>query len=168
MTVIGKNVARLEVVLQAEEGLYLRLKSLLRREESELIGLDADVLESTVEAKRSIAEEARLLEESRRVLTAELGDSLGLAGEDLKLSILMSHLGEGAGQLPMIHARLKALIGTTQALLEANESFANRSLKRVHETLRMLGQAAPEEVGYGPSSHRSSSVGRGRLVRQAI
>ncbi len=168
MSLIGTNVARLEVVLQAEENLYLRLKSLLRREESELIGLDAEVIESTVEAKRAIAEEARLLEESRRVLTDELGTSLGLAGDDLKLGVLLTHLGEEAAQLPTLHARLKALIGTTQALLEANESFANRSLTRVQETLRMLGRAAPEEVGYGPAANRSSSMGRGRLVRQAI
>jgi len=168
MSLIGKNVARLEVVLKAEEDLYLRLKSLLRREESELIGLDAEVIESTVEAKRAIAEEARLLEESRRVLTAELGASLGLAGDELKLGTLIEHLGEEASELPTLHARLKALIGTTQALLEANESFANRSLTRVQDTLRMLGQAAPEEVGYGPVSKRSSSTGRGRLVRQAI
>ena len=168
MTVIGQKVARLEAVLRAEEDLYLRLKSLLRREESELIGLDARVIETTVDEKGAIAEEARLLEESRAVLTEELGTSLGLAGDDLKLGVLMAHLGEEASQLPVLHARLKALIVGTQALLDSNESFANRSLRRVQDTLRMLGQAAPEEVGYGPNGNRSSSTGRGRLVRQAI
>ena len=168
MTTISEFVARLEVVLQAEENLYLRLKSLLRREESELIGLDSRVLEATVEEKRAIAEEARLLEESRKVLTIELGASLGLDGADLKLGVLMAHLGDEAGRLPTFHARLKALISSTQALLESNESFANRSLNRVQETLRMLGQAAPEEVGYGRGGNRSSSMGRGRLLRQAI
>ncbi len=168
MTSIQKHVAGLQVVLQAEEDLYLRLRSLLRREESELIGLDPRVLEDTIEEKRAFAEEARLLEESRVVLTAELGAALGLAEDDRKLGHMMMQLGEDAAQLPMLHGRLKALIASTQALLESNESFANRSLSRVQETLRMLGQAVPEEVGYGPGANRSKSMGRGRLVRQAI
>lgn len=168
MTSIQENVARLQVVLQAEENLYLRLRSLLRREESELIGLDPSVLEETVEEKRAFAEEARLLEDSRVVLTAELGTAMGLGKDEFKLSTLISHLGEDAAQLPMLHARLKALIGSTKSLLDSNESFANRSLMRVQNTLRMLGEAVPEEIGYGPGAKRSTSMGRGRLVRQAI
>ncbi len=168
MMSIQESVARLEAVLRAEEDLYVRMRTLLVREESELIDLDPSALEQTLEQKRAFAEEARLLEESRILVTAELGAKLGLGDGPFKLSGLISHLGEEAGDLPSLHARLTALIGSTQALLEWNESFANRSLTRVQETLRLLGQAVPEDVGYGPIQKRSRGTGRGRLVRQAI
>ena len=168
MTTVQKNVAGLQAVLQAEEDLYLRLRSLLRREESELIGLDPSVLEETVEEKRAFAEEAKLLAESRVVLTSDLAGALGLERQGQRLGDMLAPLGDEAAQLPAIYSRLKALVGSTQALLDSNESFSNRSLSRVQETLRMLGRAVPEEVGYGPSAHRASSAGRGRLVRQSI
>ena len=168
MTSTRESVSRLQAVLLAEEDLYLRMKALLGREEAELIDLDPTALEETLEQKRAFAEEARLLEESRVLLTTDLAADLGLAGGEFKLSELISRLGDEAGELPSLHARLSALIGSTQALLEANESFANRSLVRVQQTLQLLGQAIPEEVGYGPGLSRSRGAGRGRLVRQAI
>ncbi|HEB88679.1 MAG TPA: flagellar protein FlgN [Deltaproteobacteria bacterium] len=168
MTSIQACVGRLQTVLQAEEDLYLRMASLLRREESELIELDPCALEQTLEEKRAFAEEARLLEESRILVTAELGSELGLGEGPFKLSELIRQLGEEAGDLPSLHGRLTGLIGSTQALLQSNESFANRSLTRVRDTLRLLGQAVPEDVGYGPIKARSRGAGRGRLVRQAI
>ena len=168
MSALGQDVARLQVVLQSEEDLYLRMRSLLRREEAELVTLDPQAVEATVEAKRALAEEGRLLEESRLVLTAELAGSLGLGSRPVKLSTLIDALGEEAGELPELHGRLSALISSNRALLEANESFANRTLTRVQDTLRLLGRSVPEESGYGPAARQSAPTGRGRLVRQAI
>lgn len=168
MSDVEANVARLEVVLRSEEDLYLRMRSLLRREESELIELDAGAIEATVEEKRALAEEGRLLEESRWVIASALSQSLGLGDRPGRLSKLIEALGDDAGELPELHSRLVALIGSNQSLLDANESFANRSLARVRETLRLLGRSVPEEVGYGPRSARNRVAGRGRLVRQAI
>lgn len=168
MSEVEAHVARLQVVLRSEEDLYLRLRSLLRREESELIELDAGAIEATVEEKRALAEEGRLLEESRGVIASDLAHCLGLGAGTRRLSELIEALDDEAGELPELHSRLVALIGSNQALLDANGSFANRSLARVRETLRLLGRSVPEEVGYGPRSGRNRMTGRGRLVRQAI
>jgi len=168
MSDVEADVARLQLVLRSEEDLYLRMRSLLRREEAELIELDPGAIEATVEEKRALAEEGRLLEESRWVIASALSPSLGLGERPGRLSELIEALGEEAGELPDLHSRLVALIASNQSLLEANESFANRSLVRVRETLRLLGRSVPEEVGYGPRSGRNPMTGRGRLVRQAI
>jgi hypothetical protein len=93
---------------------------------------------------------------------------LGLAEDRPRLSTLVAELGADAGGLGDRHARLSALLSTTRTLLNANERFANRSLARVRETLRLLGHAVPEQVGYGPTAARSGRMGRGRLVRAAI
>lgn len=168
MTLIEQNVSRLEAVLLAEEELYVRLRSVLQREETELIGLEVRVLEETVEEKRSLAEEAQLLEESRVIVARALADALGLPSDTVKLSLIVEAAGESGTRLVSLYHRLKALITSTESLLVSNERFAHRSLSRVQETLRMLGQTVPTESGYGPGSRRESVTGSGRLVRQAI
>lgn len=161
-------VRRLEIVLESEEDLYRRFKALLRREESELIALDPAVLAETVAEKHALSEEGRLHEESRIHVMETLAGLLGFDGPRPKLSELIESLGAEAGELASLHARLSALVGATRSLLASNERFANRSLSRVQETLRLLGQAVPEEKGYGPGGQRSPTTGRGRLVRAAI
>lgn len=168
MREISNDVIRLETLLRAEEDLYLRLRAVLRREESELIELDPIVVGETVEEKRALAEEGRLLEESRSLVACELGAALGLEDRPPRLSTIIAALGEDARDLAKLHGRLTALVQTTRSLIEANEQFANRSLARVQETLRLLGRSVPEEVGYGRGTAASNSAGRGRLVRQAI
>lgn len=169
MKSVEQQVTGLEVVLQTEENLYLRLRDVLRREELQLVELDPAQIADTVDQKRSLAEEGRLLEDSRRALTSTLARSLGLGDQPVKLSALIELLDDEAGRLPELHGRLSALIQSTRGLLEANGSFSERSLRRVQETLRMLGRAVPEKVGYGPGSERgAAAMGRGRLVRAAI
>ena len=168
MTTLAERVGRLQVVLQAEEDLYVRMRSLLRREEEELIRLDPSDLDRTVAEKHALAEEGRLLEESRIVLTRELCEAMGLSSEPIKLSALIETLGPDAMDLPEIHGRLTALVASSHSLLEANELFASRSFDRVRETLKMLGRSGPEVTSYGPGSGRGSSATRGRLVRAAI
>jgi flagellar biosynthesis/type III secretory pathway chaperone len=165
---VEEQIAGLEVVLAAEENVYLRLRDVLRREEAELITLDPVQIEDIVERKRGLAEEARLLEDSRRVLTKALAGSLGLGDQPVKLGSLITALDAEARRLPELHARLSALITSTRSLLESNGSFADRSLRHIQETLRMLGRAVPEKIGYGPNSVGNGSMGRGRLVRATI
>ncbi|MBY0399081.1 flagellar protein FlgN [Myxococcota bacterium] len=165
---VDEQVAGLEVVLRAEENVYLRLREVLRREEGDLIALDPGAIAEIVERKRGLAEEARLLEDSRRALTTALVRALGLGEQPIKLGALIDALDGEAGGLPELHARLRALVQSTRALLESNGSFADRSLRHIQDTLRMLGRAVPEKVGYGPAKLGAGSMGRGRLVRAAI
>ena len=168
MSVIADLVERLQRVLEAEEDVYRRLKSVLRREERELIELDPIVLERTTAEKAALAAEAKLHEDARVELAAALGATLGLPGSTVRLSEIVSELGAEGGELPGLHARLTAIVGTTRSLLIANERFANRSLSHVKDTLRLLGQAVPDVSTYGPGMARTPSNGRGRLVRAAI
>lgn len=161
-------VGRLEIVLAAEEEAYRRFKQVLRREEQELVALDPIDLERTTAEKQALAAEARLHGESRVELTQPLAARLGVAEKVGRLGELLPLLGERAGALPDHHARLTALIEATRGLLAANERFANRSLGRIQDTLRLLGQAVPEPSGYGPGKDAARGNGRGRLIRAAI
>ncbi len=168
MSVITELVTRLEVVLEAEEGTYRRFKQVLRREEEELVALNAHDLERTTAEKEALGAEARLHGESRVELTRSLAGVLGEPPSGARLSELTPLLGDEARSLAERHARLRALVDSTRELLAANEQFANRSLGRVQDTLRMLGQAIPEVEGYGPGRPGEPAAGRGRLIRAAI
>lgn len=165
---IRELVGRLEVVLEAEEDTYRRFKQVLRREEEELITLDPQDLERTTAEKEALGAEARLHGESRVELTRALAQVIGEAPVGARLSELLPRVGEAANALVDRQARLRALMESTRALLAANEDFANRTLGRVQDTLRMLGQAIPEVEGYGPGRSSEASAGRGRLIRAAI
>lgn len=167
MTPLADLVGRLQVVLGAEEDAYLRLKSVLRREEEELVALEPAALEITTGEKRALASEARLHEQARVEITRGLASLLGFEGVP-RLSELIAALAEDANDLPERHARLSALIQSTRDLLASNERFADRSLSRVQRTLKLLGQAVPESSTYGPGSPREAQTSRGRLVRAAI
>ncbi|MEZ4330194.1 MAG: flagellar export chaperone FlgN [Myxococcota bacterium] len=165
---MAEQVAGLETVLQAEEDLYLRLRDVLRFEEAELVTLDPARISELVERKRGLAEEVRLLEDSRRALAGTLARSLGLGDRPVRLGDLIEALDREAGRLPELHARLSALVASTRSLVESNGSFADRSLRHIRETLGMLGRAVPERPGYGPGAAGRGGAGRGRLVRAAI
>ncbi|MEM9174253.1 MAG: flagellar protein FlgN [Myxococcota bacterium] len=166
--VVLELITRIEVVLKVEEGTWRRFKQVLRREEDELITLDPRALQQTTAEKEAIALEARLHGESRVELTRALATALGEGPGDARLSLLLAKVGEGARDLRDRSLRLKALVESTRALLAANEQFAQRSLGRVQDTLRMLGQGIPEVETYGPAGGNESSAGRGRLIRASI
>lgn len=161
-------IERLEVVLDAEEDTFRRFKQVLRREEDELITLDPLALERTTAEKEALGAEVRLHGESRVELTRVLAQAVGGVPSETRLSELLPGLGEAASGLVERQARLRALMDSTRELLAANEDFANRTLGRVQETLRMLGQAIPEVQSYGPGRAAAPTTGRGRLIRAAI
>lgn len=168
MNETSRLIASLEVVLQSEESVYVRLRDALRREERVLITLEPADIAEIVEEKRLLAEEARLVEDSRKLLTQSLARALGHGEERVRLGLLIEALGGEALELARRHGRLRALIESTRSLLEANGQFSDRTLRHVQETLRLLGRAVAEPVGYGPGLPSGETFGRGRLVRAAV
>jgi len=159
-------VARLLVVLEAEHALYVRLRELLRHEREVLGLLDATRLQAVAREKEELADEGRLLEDSRSHVARELGQSLGLASERPRLAELCARLGAEAAPLRAAHNRLVVLVGAARELLEANRCLAGEALAQVQGTLRALGGLLPEEARYGPSPAAAQPSPRGRLLRQ--
>jgi hypothetical protein len=158
-------VARLLVVLEAEHALYLRLRDLLRREREVLGLLDARRLEQVAREKEELADEGRLLEESRIDVARELARELGLASERPRLVELCTRLGADAAPLRSAHNRLVVSVGAARELLEANRALAGDALAQVQATLRLLGGVLPEQERYTPRDETSRAP-TGRLVRQ--
>lgn len=159
------TVHRLAQVLDAEEQLYVELRDLLQHERECMLNLDAEGLERAVEAKEGIAEEARLLEESRIEVARELARAVGVDEERPKLSLLCEALGPRADRLREQHSRLVALLGAVSELVDANASFAREGLEQVQDTIQMLGRLLPQEPIYRAAEIPRAERGTGRLVR---
>lgn len=156
---------RLDAVLAAEERLYLELRDALQRERECMVRLDVEGLEAVATAKEALADEAALLEESRRAVAAELAAALGLP-VGATLSALCEALGSAGGALRERHARLVALLAAVSELVDANAGFAREGLAQVRETIASLGRLLPSEPVYAPGGARAPAAGSGRLVER--
>ncbi|MCZ7617316.1 MAG: flagellar protein FlgN [Myxococcota bacterium] len=162
---VSDQVDRLDQALEAEERLYVELRDLLQQERTHLVDFDAESLERLVETKELLAEEARLLEDSRLSVATRLAEQLGLASEPITLSRLCEALGSDASRLADRHSRLVALLGAIRELSEANASFAREGLGQVRETIRLLGRLLPSEPTYRGATSMRPAPDVGRLVR---
>ncbi len=162
---VRDQTRRLAQALAAEEKLYLELRDLLQQERAHLVDFDAEALERLVETKELLAEEARLLEDSRIHVATRIAERLGLGSEPVTLSRLCEALGPEAKELEESHSRLVALLGAIRELSEANASFAREGLGQVRETIRMLGRLLPSEPTYRAAAVMHPAPDVGRLVR---
>ncbi len=167
MTTVRDRAERLVTVLLAEEDLYRQMRDLLQEERRYIVNLEAPELEECVFRKETLAAEGHLLEESRVAVAAELGLALGLDESRPTLSQLCEALGEQAGDLREVHTRLVALIGAVRELLDANNTFAGKSLNQVRGTLRLLGRILPSEPIYNPGARPGDPPVAGSLVRRS-
>lgn len=157
--------ARLDAVLAAEERLYVELRDALQRERDCMVRLDVDGLEAVAAVKEALADEAALLEDSRRAVAAELAAVLGLPAAST-LSALCERLAGAGGALRERHSRLVALLAAVAELVDANADFAREGLAQVRETIASLGRLLPAEPVYVPGGARAAAAGAGRLVER--
>lgn len=160
-------VNRLLVILEAEEGLYARMRDLLQEEREIVLCMDASALERIARRKEEFADEARLLEESRLEVVDELARSLGLPART-RLSELCVRLGEAGRRLRLLHNRLVILVSVVRELLDANAELVGESLSEIRSTLRLLGGLLPEDNLYYANGPAETGLATGRLVRRSV
>lgn len=164
---VEAGVARLCAVLESEESVYLELRDLLQRERELLARLDAEALLDLAFRKEALADEARLVEESRIAVAAELAAIAGLAEPRPTLSRLCEALGSAGSPLRAAHTRLVVLVGVVRELCNVNAALSGEHLTRVRGTLQLLGRLLPDEATYSVRAAAASPEARGRLVRRS-
>ena len=158
---------RLLEILRAEERVYLEMRDLLQRERELMVTLDPAALGEVARDKEALADEGRLVEESRVVLAAQMGRELGLGTEGPPLSQLCEALGAAGAPLREAHTRLVVLASVVRELLDANAAFAGDHLARIRTTLQLLGRLLPGEESYAPVVGKAPAGPVGQLVRRS-
>ncbi len=164
MNDLSNDVGRLLELLEAEERLYVELRTALQDEQSCLVNLEADGLDEAVRQKETLVTEARVLEEGRRALVARLGSAAG-APEARTLTALCDALGPQSAPLREAQLRLRGLVAAVRELLDVNASFAGEAMGQVQATLTLLGRLAPLDATYRRDGAGASSSGR--ILRQS-
>ncbi len=165
-----QDTERLVAILGAEEKVYLEMRDLLQRERELMARLDATGLGELAREKEALADEGRLVEESRAAVAEALAAGLGLDDpRPVPLSRLCEALGPAAARLRQAHTRLVVLVSVVRELLDANVAFAGDNLGRIQGTLQMLGRLLPTEPAYAaPGRPVPEARGEtGRLVRRS-
>ncbi len=163
---LDEAMQRLAAVLDAEERCYVELRNVLQRERECMVDLDAAGLEEAVVRKEGLADEAQLLADTRVEVVRRLAEGLGVEADPLTLTRICERIETDAHGLRERHARLTALLGAVQELVEANASFARQGLEQVRSAMNTLGRMLPPAPIYGASGNEGPSVGPGRLVRR--
>ncbi len=155
---------RMFELLEAECSLYERLCELLRDERAAFARRDPRELERIALNKEELADEGRLLEESRIAVAERLAAALGFAEPRVRLSALCARLGPAAQPVVDAASRLGAQLAVARELLNANRALAGSALAQVQATLRALEGASAGNPRYGPALPQQAT---GRLVRQS-
>jgi len=155
---------RLAELLDVQEKLLLEMRDCLHAERDAMHDFDASALEQAAHAKSGIAAELRVVEDARIAVARELADSLGLDSRSATLAGIASRLGASGGRLLGARDRLRALVTANAELLEANSTFARRSLGEVRTTLDFLAGVAPSAPTYERSGLAAPARAPGRLL----
>ncbi|MCP3983643.1 MAG: flagellar protein FlgN [bacterium] len=166
------GITGLASVLDAEEKLYVELRDLLQQEHGLMVTLDAEGLEDVARRKEELADEGRLVEETRMSLCEMMTRELGFDEVRPRLSTICERIGPEGRALREAHTRLVVLVSVVRELMDANNVLAGNALSQVRGTLRLLGGLVPFEVTYAPESITDgSSAGRsgvGQLIRRTV
>lgn len=133
-----------------------------------MAALDAEGLERIALSKEELADEGRLVEETRLAVTRELAMTLGIDEEEPRLSTLCARIGREGDALREVHTRLVVLVGAVRELMDVNRAFAGEALSQVRGTLRLLGGLVPSQALYEAVPERESRASVGQLVRRSV
>lgn len=131
-----------------------------------MVSLDVHGLMDVARHKEMLADEARLIEESRIEVSGEFAAPLGIEDERVALSSICQRLGPEGDPLREAHGRLVVLVTAVRELLEANAVFAGDSISRIRGTLQLLGRLLPVGPVYDSDLSTKAEAGSGRLVRR--
>lgn len=131
-------ISELVAVLDREGSLIKELIDVLQRDQKRIIQQDVDALEESNRSKEALVLRFQVLEDSRAVLTQQLGAQLGLAADDVRVSKICPLLGPQGQALQDAAAKLRALIESLQELLAIGRGFLEQSILGIRGLLGLI------------------------------
>jgi flagellar biosynthesis/type III secretory pathway chaperone len=131
-------ITELIAVLENESLLVKELVQLLQDDQQRIIKHDIEALEDSNRRKEALVLRFQSLEGSRLGLTQELGASLGLAREDMRISNICPLLGPEGQELEDAAEKLRALVGSLQELVAVGRGFLEQSILGIRSLLGLI------------------------------
>jgi flagellar biosynthesis/type III secretory pathway chaperone len=136
-------------LLQEQISSYTILQSLLQKERSSLIDMDAPKVEEISKEKDTVVMRLRLLEEERQRLTKEIGQSNG-AGTNITLKELAQCTGKSL--FLSLRTQLVTLLQTVDQMNKFNSILMDRSIQYLTTTNNFFNLFVGEQL------HQSTGI----------
>jgi flagellar biosynthesis/type III secretory pathway chaperone len=157
-------------VLERESDLLKELVQLLQDDQERLIKHDVAALEGSNRRKEEVVLRFQSLEGSRLGLTQQLGTSLGLTTEELRISKICAQLGPEGKDLENAAQKLRALVGSLQELVAVSRGFLEQSILGIRSLLALIQSLqTPDPQTYGSTGQfERSSEPEAMTVRREV
>lgn len=148
--------------LQSLIEVHQALVEMAERKKESVINDDLETLSSLVKEESKLVKEIERLEEERISLVKTYAESIGLKGDDITLSQLVSHIPNASDRDKIHHAatRLHQLITELKAKNELNNKLIEDALQYVNQSILLMTD--PEDdftyQGTGASARHASLV----------
>ncbi len=160
-------------LLAQEEAIYHEMAGLLEEEGAALTAMAPERVAELVARKETLALRIKALDESRRVLARRLATALGLAPDQVTITLLAELAEPTTGrQLAAAGAALRAVVERCRRLNEENGRAARLGMELVSDTARWLvAQADPAGQVWRPGrkggGYGAPATGSSLITRQA-
>ena len=145
-------VSELVGVLEKESELIKELVEILQQDQKRIIKQDIVGLEDSNRCKEGQVLRLQALEESRLALTERLGQGLGLAPDEMRVSTICPLLGPEAKDLEQAAEKLRALVGSLNELVAVGRGFLEQSILGIRGLLCLIQSLrTPEPHTYDAS-----------------
>ena len=131
-------VSELISILEQQTATAKELVEALQEDQTRIIKHDIEGLEASNLQKEQIVLGFQALEQSRSQITASLGERLGLASEEVRVSTICPLLGADGEPLERTAEKLRAVIGSLQELIAVGHGFLEQSILGIRSLLSLI------------------------------
>ena len=152
-------------VLEDQIKVYRHLLDTVRKEKEILISANLDELNENNRSKEALLIKIRSLEASRMKAAVEVYRSLGLPGDEPRLTEIARYVnGELSSRLHNIHSVLELLLKRVQEFNQQNEVLVQSALSNITGAMNAIKSTLAEKPTYQKKGEVEGHASAGQLV----
>ena len=167
MSRTSPSISTLTGLLEAQHSRCEAFLDLLHREQRAIKSLASSTLVELSQAKLSLLDELRALEEQRTDTVSGIADHWGIPPDHLTLRAIEERVGAGeAPRLQRLHARLSKVVEAVRDATRLNGELLARSLAILNEGLNVWCRTTKPAGLYSSQGGMNTGYHHGALVQQ--
>ena len=162
---MSPDLVTLLEILRRQTDLVADLVEALQGDKQRIVQHDIPALEASNQRKEGLVLRMQSAELERQRVTAALAESLGLPGEDARVSEICSLLGPDGKALDEAATKLRAIVSSLQELVAVSHGFLEQSILGIRSLLGLISSLrTPQSGGYDAYGKVNAALGNEALA----